>query len=434
MKPRLGEHAVVIGGSMAGLLAARVLSEAFARVTVVERDRLPDVGEGRKAVPQGRHVHLLLPAGLQCIDALLPGLRDEMSAAGAHPFEPGELRLELRGHAITRQGTPETSVSASRPLVEGLVRRRVLALPNVDLMERTRAVGLAADEGNRRITAVQVRGTERPLDADVVVAATGRAGQVSSWLEVLGYPRPPEETLRVDVRYATRRLGRSPGDLNGDKWVLRGARPGCPRTLVLSAVEDDCWLLTLAGYGSEHHPPSDENGFMAFAASVAPPEVMATLHDAEPLDDIVTYSFPANQRHRYERLNPFPKGLLVCGDALASFNPLYGQGMTVAALEAVALRECLQRGRRGLERRFLRAATHEVDHAWQMAIASDLALPEIDGPRPAHVRVLNAYTDRLLRVAHNDPVVATAFRSVVGMLRSPPHLLRPSIALRVLRG
>jgi 2-polyprenyl-6-methoxyphenol hydroxylase-like FAD-dependent oxidoreductase len=188
------------------------------------------------------------------------------------------------------------------------------------------------------------------------------------------------------------------------------------------------------GYGSEHHPPTDEEGFMAFAASVAPPDVMAVLRDAEPLDDVVTYDFPANRRRRYDRLKILPKGLLVFGDALASFNPLYGQGMTVAALEAVALRDCLLHGERQLERRFLRAATHHVDHAWQMAIASDLALPEVEGHRSATVRVLNAYTDRLLRVARHDPVVATAFRSVVGMLRSPPHLMRPGIALRVLLG
>jgi 2-polyprenyl-6-methoxyphenol hydroxylase-like FAD-dependent oxidoreductase len=202
----------------------------------------------------------------------------------------------------------------------------------------------------------------------------------------------------------------------------------------MSAIEDDRWLVTLAGYGADHHPPADADGFMDFASDVAPPEIMKTLRHAEPLGEIVTHGFPTNQRRRFDDLRRFPEGLLVCGDAIASFNPLYGQGMTVAALEATTLRECLKRGPRGLARRFLRAATRHIEHAWQMAIAGDLALPEVDGDRPLSVRVLNAFTERVLTVAESDPVVATAFGNVVGMVKSPPHLMRPAVALRVLLG
>ncbi|MFW6197342.1 MAG: NAD(P)/FAD-dependent oxidoreductase [Myxococcota bacterium] len=433
------DHALVIGGSMAGLLAARALADTYEHVTIIERDRLPAVGEGRKAVPQGRHVHLLLPAGLQSIEAFFPGLRQELVDAGAHPFVPGELRFEIRGHVLTRDGDPEVAVSASRPLIEGLVRRRVLALPNVDITEGTEVTGLTADDGNRRVTGVRVRerggdGGERHLQAHKVVAATGRAGHVPAWLEALGYPRPAEETLRIELSYATRCLRRDPASLGGDRWILVGPRPGWPRGLALSAVEGDRWLLTMAGYGSTHHPPTDEAGFMKFVASVAPPEILAPLEKAEPLGDVVPHGFPTNQRRRYERLARWPEGFLVCGDAIASFNPLYGQGMTVAALEARALRDCLRRGSDGIERRFLRAANRHVEHAWQMAIGGDLALPEVDGHRPLPVRVLNAYTDRLLRVACRDPSVASAFRGVVGMLHAPPRLMRPDVALRVLRG
>jgi 2-polyprenyl-6-methoxyphenol hydroxylase-like FAD-dependent oxidoreductase len=439
MKTKMADHAVVIGGSMAGLLAARALADTHEHVTIVERDRLPAVGEGRKAVPQGRHVHLLLPAGLQAIESLLPGVQQELVDAGAHPFPPGELRFEIRGHVLTRDGDPELCVSASRPLVEGVVRRRVLELPNVEITENTEVTGLTADDGGRRVTGARLRerggdGVERPLHAQRVVAATGRAGQGPAWLEALGYARPLEETLRIELSYATRSLRRDPASLGGDKWVLVGPRPGWPRGLALSAVEGDRWLLTLAGYGSAHHPPTDEAGFMEFVASVAPPEILTTIEEAEPLGDIVPHGFPTNQRRRYERLAAWPDGFLVCGDAIASFNPLYGQGMTVAALEACALRDCLRQGPDGLERRFLRAAMRHVEHAWQMAVGGDLALPEVDGHRPLPVRVLNAYTDRLLRVARHDASVASAFRSVVGMLQSPPHLMRPDVALRVLRG
>jgi 2-polyprenyl-6-methoxyphenol hydroxylase-like FAD-dependent oxidoreductase len=427
---------------MAGLLAARALADAYERVTIVERDHLPPVGEGRKAVPQGRHVHVLLPAGQRCLDELLPGLSDELVAAGANPFDPDELRFEVASHEITREVADDggaTSLSATRPLLEGHVRRRVLELPGIEVSERSTAVGLVVDDRGKRVAGVRVKsrgggGQERLLGADMVLAASGRAGRVPAWLEELGYPRPPEEKLPVELLYVTRSLRRDPGALNGDKWVLIGARPGRPRTLVLSAVEADRWLLTLAGYGAEHHPPADEQGFTRFAADVGPPDVVAAIRDAEPLDEIVTHGFPANQRRRYERLNRLPKGLLVTGDAIASFNPLYGQGMTVAALEATVLRDCLGEGRAGLERRFLRAASKHIDHAWQMAIGSDLALPEVDGERPLRVRVLNSYTDRMLRVAERDPVVATAFRNVVGMVQPPTHVMRPAVALRVLRG
>jgi 2-polyprenyl-6-methoxyphenol hydroxylase-like FAD-dependent oxidoreductase len=439
MKNGSGGHAVVIGGSMAGLLAARALADTHEHVTIVERDRLPAVGEGRKAVPQGRHVHLLLPAGLRAMEGLLPGLQQELVDAGANPFLPSELRFEIRGHVVTREGEPELSLSASRPLVEGLVRSRVRALPNVEITEGAQVTGLTADDDGRRVTGVRVRErdgdrSERQLQAHRVVAATGRAGQVPAWIEALGYPRPPEEELRIDLMYATRCLRRDPTSLGGDKWLLVGPRPGSPRGLALSAVEGDRWLLTMAGYGAAHHPPTDESAFMEFVASVAPPEILGVLEKAEPLGGIVPHGFPTNQRRRYERLARWPGGLLVCGDAIASFNPLYGQGMTVAALEASALRDCLRRGLDSLERRYLRTAARLVDHAWQMAIGGDLALPEVDGHRPLPVRAINAYTDRLLRVACHDATVASAFRSVVGMLHSPPHLMRPDVALRVLRG
>lgn len=439
---KIGSHAVVIGASMAGLLAARALADAYERVTIVERDRLPATGEGRKAVPQGRHVHILLPAGQAAMESLLPGLGEELVAAGANRFGPDQLRFEVAGHLITRDMDGELDaplVSASRPLTEGHVRRRVLAVPGVEAVERANAVGLTTDERGERVTGIRVvhrdgDGDEERLGADVVLAAGGRAGQVPAWLEELGYARPLEEKLPVELLYATRPLRREPGALGGDKWVLSGARPGRPRTLVLSAVEGERWLLTVAGYGAEHHPPTDEEAFRRFAADTAPPDVTAVIEESEPLGEIATHGFPANQRRYYERLDSFPEGLLVAGDAVASFNPLYGQGMTVAALEAEALRACLVAGADGLGSRFRRAAAEHVDHAWEMAIGSDLALPEVEGERSLRVRAVNRYMDRLLRVAERDAVVATAFRNVVGMRQPPTHVMRPAVARRVLSG
>jgi 2-polyprenyl-6-methoxyphenol hydroxylase-like FAD-dependent oxidoreductase len=432
-------HAVVIGASMAGLLAARALADAYERVTIVERDALPASGQ-RRAVPQGAHAHVLLASGRLAMEDLLPGITDELVAAGAQSCKAmSEIRFVVGGHEITREAEGGDVLLASRPLIEAHVRRRVRALPRVALRERCEVTELVASPDGPRMRGVRVRdhgngaGGEDALDADLVVAASGRAGRVPALLEHLGLARPDEDSLRVDLRYVSRRVRPEAGSLDGDKLIAIGARPGLPRGMFLIAQEDH-WILTLNGYGARHRPPVDEAGFLEFARSVAPPQVRDAVEAAEPLTEIANHGFPGSRRRRYERLEDLPDGLLTVGDALCSFNPLYGQGMSVAALEAVALRRCLERRAGDLGRRFLRAAAKVVDPAWDMAIGGDLALPEVEGDRPLGVRLSNAYVERLLRVAERDPVVATAFGDVSDLLKPPTHVMAPRILWRVLRG
>ena len=436
---RIGEHAVVIGASITGLLAARALSEAYGRVTIVERDELPAVGEGRKAVPQGSHAHVMLASGQRSMEELLPGITDELSAAGAQSCESmREIRMVVAGHEITREASGADVLLASRPLIEGHVRRRVLALANVAVRERCDAVDLLMSRDHERVTGVRVRdrdgeSREERLDTDLVVAASGRAARVPALLETIGYPRPEEDRLGVDLVYVSRRVRLPRGALGDDKLIGIGARPGLPRGVWLIAQEDH-WILTAFGYGAEHHPPTDEKGYLEFVATVAPPDVLAAIRDSEPLGNLVTHGFPANQRRRYERLKRFPEGLLVAGDAISSFNPLYGQGMSVAALQAIELRRCLERGEQRLAHRFFRAAGKVVGPAWDMAVGGDLALPEVAGHRSLLLRITNAYVERLLRVAEHDPIVAAAFGDVGDLLAPPQEVMRPRILWRVLRG
>jgi 2-polyprenyl-6-methoxyphenol hydroxylase-like FAD-dependent oxidoreductase len=437
---RIGEHAVVVGASIAGLLAARALADAYERVTIVDRDALPTGVQGRKAVPHDRHAHALLPRGQACLDGLLPGFSAELAAAGAPTAAAlEEMRFVIGGCELARASTGRSTILASRPFIEGHVRRRLRDLPQVTLVDGCDAVGLTTSRDGERVTGVRILrradgSAEETLAADLVVAATGRAARIPAWLAALGYPTPVEERLNVGVNYASRRLTLPAAPLAGDRFVLVGARPGHPRALFLFAQEHGRWILGLGGYGPRHRPPSDPEGFAAFAATVAPPDVLGALEEAEWIDEVATHGFPTSVRRRYDRLGSFPAGLLVVGDAICSFNPTYGQGMSVAAIQAVALRACLEHGGHQLARRFFRAASGSIDHAWELSVGADLALPEVSGRRPARVRLVNAYLRRLRATAEHDVDVAGAFSAVIGMLEPPHHVLRPAIAVRVARG
>jgi 2-polyprenyl-6-methoxyphenol hydroxylase-like FAD-dependent oxidoreductase len=433
----IGEHAVVIGAGLGGLLAARVLADRFERVTVIERDALPAADEPRRAVPQGRHCHTLLPAGQLCLEQLLPGILAELVADGAPAYRAmRELRCVAGGHQLARGDTGRHAVLASRPFLEGHVRRRLAEVPNVALKDRCDAVGLLADERRDRIVGVRLLrraagSAAEELSAELVVAATGRGARLPAWLGELGYPRPAEQRLDIDIVYATRPLRLPAGALGPDKLILVFARPELPRGLFLFAEEHDRWRLSAYGYGG-HHPPTDPDGFLDFVASIAPPDVAAAIRAAEPLAPVVAHRIPADLRRRYERLRRLPGGLLPFGDAICAFNPVYGQGMSVAAREALALRDCLAAGPDGLERRFLRAAARAIDDAWTLATGADLAQPTVAGPRPARVRLVNAYLRRLHAAAERDPTLALAFINVVAMIDRPQRLLNPGPVGRVL--
>lgn len=425
---------------MAGLLAARSLSEFFELVTVVERDPLPGSVSARRGVPQGRHLHALLPRGAQVLEELFSGILDELVVDGAHYMDGRDLsqvHYEVGGHLMVHTGSaPQfTAYLTTRPFLEEHVRARLRRIANVRLLDEHDVVGLTATSNRRRITGAQVvnRRTQEDavLSADLVVDATGRGGRTPTWLEHLGYHRPAEDRVIVHLTYVTQLLRMPPDELH-ELGFLVGAVPGRPHGVGILHCEHDNWIFTVYGIAGEE-VGTDLSAMCEFIEDCAPTRLLTAVRTAEPIGDPVRHRMPCSQWRRYDKLARFPDGLLVTGDAICSFNPIYGQGMTVAALEALALRDCLSSGTSNLTRRFFRAAAVPIRQAWELSANPDLSLPEIEGKPPLLTRLLNVYIDRVLTAAEYDTVAFGEFFRVTSLIDPGTRLLRPGLMWRAAR-
>jgi 2-polyprenyl-6-methoxyphenol hydroxylase-like FAD-dependent oxidoreductase len=430
--------AIVVGASMAGLLAARALSEHFEHVTLVERDVLPQVAEPRKGVPQANHAHGLLASGYRVLDGYFPGMMDELAAAGAPRGDvTGDFLWHQYGAWKLRHECGLRGMTVSRAALEAAVSRRVRALPNVDVLDGCGVERPLFDAAAGRVTGVLVRRRgfdDETVTADLVVDATGRGSRAPKWLGEWGFGRPPVRSIRVDVGYATRVFERRAGDFRDSIGaVVAGTPPESTRYAAVLAAEGGRWVVTLAGMLGDY-PPTDEAGWLEWARTLPVPDVFELARSARSLGAIASYRFPANERRYYERMKRFPDGYLVVGDAVCSFNPIYGQGMSVAAMESKALGECLAGGRDRLARRFFRASSRIVEIPWLIATGEDLRYPQVAGERPRLHGVVNRYLERVHHVASLDPVVCGRFFEVANLLAPPPVLMSPAIARRVLLG
>jgi len=435
-------HALVLGASMAGLLTARVLSKHFDRVTIVERDVVPDRPEARKGQPQTRHLHGLLASGLEIMTRYYPDLPEALAAGGALVSDMTVNMCWYTYGGYRRRFTlGRKAALMSRPFLEHLIRQRTLARDNVTLLENCAIRGLVTSDDRRRVSGVRVehRGAqplEATLTADLVVDCTGRGSQTPQWLLAIGYPAPPQSEVKVNVGYATRLYRRDPADPRGQDWLLYTPEaPGESRFGGMFPIEGERWIVSLGGWSGDH-APTDEQGFLEYARSLPMPEIAALISQAEPLSDITPHKFPASLRRHYERLTRFPEGYLVLGDALCSFNPTYGQGMTSAAMQAAALDELLtlRMGRLdGLAPVFFKRAAQVIDTPWQLAVGEDFRFPDTTGPKPPGVDLLNHYVAAVHRATLVDPVVGAAFIQVMNLLAPPSSLLTPGMLLRVWR-
>lgn len=437
----IGDTAIVLGGSITGLLAARVLADFYRDVVVIERDVLPDGPRTRRGVPHGGLPHIPPARLTRSLEQLFPGFLDELVVGGARVWDDGDLSrlcINFGGHELLRSGNvpdPESIVIhyAHRAFLEWNLRRRVHALPNVELLQGCDAVRLTSTQQRARVTGVVVArrdsGAESVLTADLVVDATGRGSRTPIFLEELGYRRPREDELKVHVTYAGLPVYLEPGTLR-ENVTLTAAQPSHPVAFAMFAGENNAYMLavqTLSGQPA----PTDRAALFDCLTGVAPPHVLAAARAAEPLANVTHYKFPSNRWRRYDKLTRTPDGLIVMGDALCNFNPLYGQGMSIAAIEALILRDCLRDGGDKLPRRFFGRAAKEIAVAWHTAVSSDLALPQIAGERTMSVRLRNALVERMVRAAQTDPEMVQRFLHLMNMVGRRAELFHPSTMLRM---
>ncbi len=432
----------MIGGSISGLLAAQVLTAYFDRVTIVERDQLPTEAQQRKGTPQARHVHVLLTRGQQIITHLFPGITDELVAAGAPRVDwTGDCVMYGQAGQYPRFYSGLVSYTCSRNLLEYVIRRRLAANPQIHWYTGSDACGLIGDQSHSGISGVMVysRSTaaREALYGDLIVDASGRNSRTPEWLTQLGYPRPEETIVDTFQGYASRWYQCPPSfQSNWKVLFLRNSLASQTRGGVIYPIEGNRWVVTLGG-SNRDYPPTDEANFLAFARSLSCPDFYAAILEAEPISPIYGYQRTENHMRHYERMDRWPDNFVALGDSVCALNPIYGHGMTMAALGAQTLGECLNEQRqiqpsgslKGMASRFQQQQARVNTVPWMMATSETGVAETAPNLRQ---RAMRWYMNQVKRRAINDPFIYQTFVEVSHLLKPPTALFQPQVALRVL--
>ncbi|MEG3932075.1 MULTISPECIES: 2-polyprenyl-6-methoxyphenol hydroxylase-like oxidoreductase [unclassified Microcoleus] len=443
-------HAIIIGGSLAGLLASRVLAKHFDRVSIVERDFFPEKPAPRPGIPQSRHLHILLNRGRIILEEFFPGLENELVAAGAPSLDPRSIGwFSPAGWAPHFSPDLNDLILFSRDLLDWQIRRRLAENTNVHFLQGGTVTGLLANASRAEVAGVSVRFRDRHnpgnihaenLKADLVVDASGKVSKTPKWLKSLGYEPPQETVINAFVGYASR-IYKCSGKLSDTAPVFVSLGPPFrTRGGAIFPIEGNRWLVSLNG-GDRDYPPTDEAGFLEFARTLPTPTIYDAIKDAEAITPIYSYRGTENRWRHYERLRRSPENLIIIGHAVCAFNPIYGHGITVAALDAQMLDECLQKQRqrylqgnlKGFSRQFQQKLAKLHTIPWTFAISQDSRYRGSEGAKlNLATRLTIDYMDLVLKVLVGDAKVCQAFVEVVHMIESPAVLFSPSIALKAI--
>ena len=439
---RLARHAIVIGGSLAGMLAARVLADHYDEVTIVESDRYPGGISSRSGVPQSKHVHVLMLRGQAILEKMFPGIRADLTAADAQLVDmAGEVEWLTRAGWGLRFPSPLVMIACTRELLDWHVRLRLAVDPRIRFIEATEVIGLLPKKKGAGVAGVclRARGHQETqainqLYGDLIVDASGRGSNLPHWLTDMGYSAPAEEMVNGFLGYASRVYEGGPDTQQARKIIfVQAAPPDVTRGGLVQPIEQNRVMVTLIGLGRDY-PPVDEAGFNEFARSLRSPLVYEFIRDAQPLTPIAGARHTENRWRRFEKLERWPDGLVVLGDAACAFNPVYGQGMTTAALGADTLARCLKDCRRGFERKFQKELARVIEAPWLLATSEDFRVRGTEGGSPnLKTRLMHRYMDQVIRLTTVNRDVRLAFLKVMHMLESPATLFRPSVLTQVLR-
>ena len=441
------QHAIVIGSSIAGLTAARVLTEHCDCVTIIERDIAPTAKEFRKGVPQARHPHILLKGGEQVLEGLFPGLRQELLDNGALSINMGcDMDWYMLGQWRQKFTSAIVNVACSRPLLESAIHARLQAHPKVTFVQESEVVGLLTDESKTRVAGIRTRSrkdqTISEIEATIVVDASGRDSDTPRWLNSLGFPAPTEDTVTSKPGYATR-IYAIPENFDGG-WKAIYIQPSAPdltRGAIIVPMEGNRWHVTVFGMAGDY-PPTSEAGFLEFAQSLPDQRIYEAIKDATPLTEVWSFRRGENRLRHYEQLSRHLEGFMVFGDAVYALNPVYGQGMTVAALAGMEMDKCLRDQQTahpdgdlaGLAKSFQKRLATVIAGPWQLATGEDRRwnVDENIAPADFPTRMIQNYMGKLFQVSLSDTSVTEAFFHVQQMLKPPTSLFRRDILWKVL--
>lgn len=441
------DKAVVIGGSIAGLLAARVLAESFESVTIIESDRLPLEPHKRKGVPQSVQPHVLFTKGYRILEELFPGIGDGLSAAGALSIDwAREFHVYIQGKWNLNSTQPSDIVSftCSRPLLEWVIRKKLQGFPNVQFLEQHRAIALLTDSTNSQITGLRIKSLAKnaknaeddykDFTASLVVDAGGRRSNAPQWLKDLGFEAPPETVVNPYLGYATRRYKKP--SYCSDDWkvmLISHEPPHGKRLGYLASIEGNELIATLGGYGGDF-PPLDDKGFLEFASDLPSGKFYDTIKKAEPVSPIYAHRATANRQRHYEQID-LPTGFVTLGDAVCALCPVYGQGMTISALSAMILKEWLQEDKL-IPNKFQKSLAKSNNYHWMIATASDSRFPTTAGRSNPNLvgKLFGWYNQQLMQSINQDADLYTLFIEINHLLKSPLAFYHPRVLLKVLRG
>ncbi len=436
------DKAVVIGGSIAGLLAARVLAESFESVTIIESDKLPLEPDKRKGVPQSVQPHVLLTKGYRTLEELFPGIGADLSAAGALSIDwAREFHVYTQGKWSLNPTQPSDIISftCSRPLLEWVIRQRLQKFSQVQFLEQHRVIGFLTDSNRSQITGLRIKPLAKDAEhgyeeftASLVVDAGGRRSNAPQWLEDLGFKAPPETVINPYLGYATRRYKKPSGLTQDWKVMLISQEPPHGKRLgYLASIEGEELIATLGGYGGDF-PPLDDRGFLEFASSLPSNKFYETIKNAEPVSPIYAHRATANRQRHYEQID-LPNGFVTLGDAVCALCPVYGQGMTVSALSAMVLKEWLEKDNL-IPGNFQKSLAKSNNYHWMVATASDSRFPTTSGRSNPNLisKFLGWYNQRIIQSIDRDADLYTLFVETSHLLKSPLALYHPRVFLKVL--